>query len=93
MFMEGFTARAIRRWQTLIKGLGAIMGLIAVVFIVVEIPHRQAAPLKAKIERERGHLQPHERLQLEHDARKLENDARTALIQGLGGVAILIGLY
>jgi hypothetical protein len=49
--------------------------------------------LEPQIQRERGELKPHERLQLEHDARKLENDARTALIQGLGGVAILIGLY
>jgi hypothetical protein len=79
-------------YRTLLKVIGGAMVLIGAVYAVVEIPHRQAAPLKAKIQRERDSLPPHERLKLEHDARKLEHDARTALIQGLGGAALLISL-
>jgi hypothetical protein len=92
LLIEGLITKAVRWWQTLkppyqklLLGLGWAIVLIGVVFMVVEIPHRQAAPLKAKIQRERDSLQPHDRLKLEHDA-------RTALIQGLGGAALLIGL-
>jgi pentapeptide repeat protein len=98
--LGALTTRASRWWQTLapqrqklLLGLGGAMVLILVVFMVVEIPHRQAAPLKAKIQRERTSLPPHERLKLEHDARKLENDARTTLIQAIGGTVLLIGLF
>jgi hypothetical protein len=69
------------------------MVLIVVILAVWKIPQRQLAPLKAKIHRERNSLQPQDRLKLESDARKLQNDARTALIQAIGGLALLIGLY
>jgi hypothetical protein len=69
------------------------MVLIVVILAVWKIPQRQLAPLKAKIQRERNSLQPQDRLKLESDARKLQNDARTALIQAIGGLALLIGLY
>src|SRR5919109_3695179 len=102
--LKAIRAKAIqwlaKWWRTvdpadkkLLQGLGVCIALIAVILAVVWIPHRQLAPLKAKIQRERQSLQPHDRLKLEHDARKLENEARTALIQGLGGAALLIGLY
>src|SRR5262245_31487502 len=64
--------------KKLLKGLGVIIALIVVLLAVWKIPQRQLAPLKAKIQRERNSLQPQDRLKLEHDARKLENDARTA---------------
>jgi Pentapeptide repeats (8 copies) len=92
--------RTIRWWQTLnpqhkklLLGLGVSMVLIVVILAVWKIPQRQLEPLKAKIQRERNSLQPQDRLKLEHDARKLENDARTTLIQAVGGLALLIGLY
>jgi type II secretory pathway component PulM len=97
---EGITTRAIRWWQTLdpqykklLLGLGVSIVLIVAILAVWKIPQRQLAPLKAKIQRERNSLQPQDRLKLEHDARKLESDARTALIQAVGGLALLIGLY
>jgi hypothetical protein len=99
-YLKAILAQTSHWWQTrdpqdrrLLKGLGVITSLIVVVFLVVEIPHRQAAPLKAKIQRERNNLPPQERLKLEHEARKLENDARTALIQAFGGAVLLMGLY
>jgi hypothetical protein len=97
---EALTVRAIGWWQSLdpqhkklLKGLGVILILLLVVLAVWKIPQRQLAPLKAKIQRERNSLQPQDRLKLEHDARKLENDARTALLQAVDGLALLIGLY
>jgi Pentapeptide repeats (8 copies) len=69
------------------------MILIVVILAIWKIPQRQLVPLKTKIQRERGDLKALERLQLEHDARKLENDARTTLVQAFGGLALLIGFY
>jgi hypothetical protein len=98
--IEGLITRAIRWWEILdpqhkklLLGLGASIVLIMVSLAIWKIPERQLAPLKAKIQRERNSLQPQDRLKFEHDARKLENDARTALIQAVGGLALLIGLY
>jgi hypothetical protein len=48
--------------KTLIKGLGWFMVAVAAAFMVVVIPQQQAAPFKAKIQRERDRLQPHDRL-------------------------------
>jgi hypothetical protein len=97
---NALTARVIEWWQSrdpqhkkFLKGLGVIMVLLLVALAVWKIPQRQLAPLKAKIQRERNSLQPQDRLKLEHDARKLENDTRTALLQAVGGLALLIGLY
>jgi Right handed beta helix region len=94
------TTRAIRWWQArtpqqkkLLLGLGVGMALIVAILAVWKIPQWQLAPLKAKIQRERNSLQPQDRLKLEYDARKLENDARTTLLQAVGGLALLIGLY
>jgi hypothetical protein len=94
------TTRAIRWWQyrtpqqkKLLLGLGVGMALIVAILAIWKIPQWQLAPLKAKIQRERNSLQPQDRLKLEYDARKLENDARTTLLQAVGGLALLIGLY
>ena len=97
--LKAVGTRAIRWWQTLepqykklLLGLGASVVLLVVILAVWKIPQRQLAPLKAKIQRERGTLRPPERLKLEHDARKLEHDVRTAMVQALGGVLVVIGL-
>jgi hypothetical protein len=99
-YPQAFTTRTMRWWQTLdsqhqkvLLSLGVGMILIVVILAVWKIPQRQLAPLKAKIQRERNNLQPQDRLKLEHDARKLENDARTALIQAVGGLVLFISLY
>jgi uncharacterized protein YjbI with pentapeptide repeats len=81
------------RPKKLFIGLGVGTALIIVAGLVWWIPQRQLAPLKAEIQRERGSLKPEERLRLEHDARRLENDARTTLVQAFGGLALLIGIY
>jgi Pentapeptide repeats (8 copies) len=101
-YLKALGTKAIGWWQTLepqhrklLLGLGVSIVLIGVILAVWKIPQRQLAPLKAKIQRERGDqtVTALERLKLEHDARKLENDARTTLVQAFGGLALLIGLY
>jgi Type II secretion system (T2SS), protein M/Pentapeptide repeats (8 copies) len=98
--LKALATRALRWWQTLkprykklLLGLGVSVVLIVVILAIWKIPQRQLAPLKAKIQRERANLTALERLKLEHDARKLENDARTTLLQAVGGLVLLIGLY
>jgi hypothetical protein len=98
VFVKDLRTRAIQGWQKhkkLLLGLGVSVALIMAFFFVIWVPHRQAAPFKAKIQRERQSLSPpspNERLKLEHEARKLENDARTTIVQAVGGAALLIGL-
>src|SRR5918995_2237337 len=80
-----------RQKKLLIGGVGA--ALIVAAGLVWWAPQRHVAPLKADIQRERSNLTPQERLKLEHDARKLENEARTTLVQAVGGLALLLCIY
>jgi hypothetical protein len=58
-----------------------LLGIVAVFLLIViwKVPQWQAAGWQGLIEPK--------------DLAKLQNDARTTLIQGLGGVVLLIGLY
>jgi hypothetical protein len=60
-----------------------VLGIVAVILLamIIKVPQWQAASWRG---------QPGVELK---DLPKLENDARTTLIQGLGGAVLLIGLY
>jgi hypothetical protein len=88
-------------WQTLplpLKVLlgGLVGGLIALVLLLAiwKIPQRQVAPWRAILEQQQNtsNLNPGDYLKLQHDVRKLENDARTTLVQAVGGIALFLGL-
>jgi Pentapeptide repeats (8 copies) len=72
---------ARRRWKLLL-GIGAVIllsiGLISVGLIVWKVPQWQAATWEGRIKEAK-------------DLAKLENDARTALIQAIGGAVLLLG--
>jgi uncharacterized protein YjbI with pentapeptide repeats len=75
------TSRKTRRHWKLLLGIGVVslLGiiLISVGFIVWKVPQWQAAPWKGQMEAK--------------DLARLEIDARTALIQAMGGAVLLLG--
>jgi uncharacterized protein YjbI with pentapeptide repeats len=81
-----------KRRKRLLPTLGAITLLIGVMVAVWKIPQWQYASWRASVEGHSGELKAEDRLRLGNDIRKLENDSRTILVQGLGGFALLIGL-
>jgi uncharacterized protein YjbI with pentapeptide repeats len=69
-------------WQTIVSQhwkLFLVIGAVLVLSIIWKVPQWQAAGW-------RGQMEP-------KDLAKLQNDARTTLVQSLGGAALLIGLY
>lgn len=70
-----------------------ISGVIA--FLVVVLPHREAAPLARKINHYKKSPKPDpEKLAtLEKGRIDTENAIRASVIQGLGGMAVLVGIY
>ena len=70
-----------RRYKVPLLVLGGVFLAAVLLLIIIKVPQRQAASWRG---------QPGVELK---DLPKLENDARTTLIQGLGGLALLIGLY
>ena len=85
----------VRRYQPLLVGLGVLIFLAGVILVIWKIPQQQVAPWRAKLEQQKNtpYLSPGDYLRLQSDARKLENDARIAVIQALGGAALIIALY
>jgi Pentapeptide repeats (8 copies) len=69
------------RYKALLLVLGTVLLAIFLLMIIIKVPQRHAASWRG---------QPGVELK---DLPKLENDARTTLIQGLGGLVLLIGLY
>jgi uncharacterized protein YjbI with pentapeptide repeats len=86
--METFERLRATPWRTValwckvpLLVLGGVLLAIFLLMIIIKVPQRQAASWRG---------QPGVELK---DLPKLENDARTTLIQGLGGLFLLIGLY
>jgi hypothetical protein len=71
----------VRRYKVPLLVLGGALLAAVLLVIIVEVPQRQVASWRG---------QPGVDLK---DLPKLENDARTTLVQALGGAALLIGLY
>jgi hypothetical protein len=69
------------RYKVPLWVFGGILVAAVLLVIIIEVPQQQAASWRG---------QPGVELK---DLPKLENDARTTLIQGLGGAVLLIGLY
>ena len=75
------------------RSLKACIVLIAVILalwalsVLWKFPQQQISPLKAQIEMEgnRPNKNSIELIKLDHDARKLENEVRTSVIQGISG--------
>jgi hypothetical protein len=63
--------------------------LIGCIYLLPEIIAPSRKPGALEREKELG---PKDRIQLEDDRRKLQNDVRTALLQGVAGGALLVGL-
>ena len=63
--------------------LGAVILLSGIILAVWKVPQWQAATWE---DRWKGKIEP-------KDVAKLENDARTTLVQTLGGVVLIIGLF
>jgi uncharacterized protein YjbI with pentapeptide repeats len=74
-------------WLLLPLAVAAILVLLGCVFIFPErfVPSRPQDALK-------GIDNPQERIRLEDDRLKLQNDVRTALLQAFGGAAVLAGI-
>jgi uncharacterized protein YjbI with pentapeptide repeats len=72
--------------------VAGVVVLLAVVLlaVVLEVPRLLYPPLPAS--RFAG-VAPDKRVELETNRLKLQNDARATLLQGLGGVALLVGAY
>jgi hypothetical protein len=70
-----------RRYKVPLLVLGGVLLAAVLLVIIVEVPQRQVASWRG---------QPGVDLK---DLPKLENDARTTLVQALGGAVLLIGLY
>jgi hypothetical protein len=69
-------------WQTMVyRHWKLLMGILAVILlmIIIKVPQWQTAGWQ-------GQMEP-------KDLAKLQNDARTTLVQALGGAVLLIGLY
>jgi hypothetical protein len=69
-------------WQTIgYRHWKLFLGIVAVILlmIIIKVPQWQAAGWQ-------GQMEP-------KDLAKLQNDARTTLLQALGGAVLLIGLY
>jgi hypothetical protein len=71
----------VRRYKVPLLVLGGVLLAAVLLVIIVEVPQRQVASWRG---------QPGVDLK---DLPKLENDARTTLVQALGGAVLLIGLY
>jgi hypothetical protein len=83
-----FDCLHVRPWRTIARRykvpllvLGGVLLAVFLLMIIIKVPQQQAASWQ----RQPG-IEP-------KDLAKLENDARTTLIQGLGGLVLLIGLY
>jgi pentapeptide repeat protein len=79
---RGALQRPTEVWHTLpleLKAVLLLFGAGLLLLIIIEVPRWQAASWEGIAERK--------------DLPKLENDARTTLIQALGGAALLIGLF
>jgi hypothetical protein len=71
-------------WQTLAyRHWKILLGIVAVILlaIIIKVPQWQATSWQGQLR-----IEP-------KDLAKLENDARTTLVQALGGAFLLIGLY
>src|SRR5215472_15425642 len=82
----GLSREALQRptevWHTLpleLKAVLLLFGASLLLLLIIKVPQWQAASWEGMAERK--------------DLPKLENDARTTLIQALGGAALLIGLF
>src|SRR6266487_3943107 len=67
-----------------------VVGVVAVVVLVV--PQLVRPPL-SNGELDREQVVGKDRIQLRNDRFKLQDDLRAALLQGLGGLAVLLGVY
>jgi hypothetical protein len=72
-------------------GLAMAALLAGVLMLVLVVPRLLSPPLSAA--ELRAVSDPARRIELDNDRRKLQNDARTTLLQGLGGLAVLAGAY
>jgi hypothetical protein len=82
-----------RRWRwlgRLVAGLAVLAVLLAVVLVV---PRLLYPPLTNRELDRQGVTDGKERIELKREQDKLQNDARGALLQGLGGAVLLLGAY
>jgi hypothetical protein len=79
----------IARWVLL--GLAVAILLAGILALVLVVPGMLYPPLSTT--ELQAVSDPARRLELDNDRRKLQNDARTTFLQGLGGLAVLAGAY
>ncbi len=81
---------ADRRQRWTLMGL-ALTGLAGVITLIIVAPRLLYPPLSPT---ELSQVSdPGRRIELDNNRRKLENDARTTLLQGVGGLAVLAGAF
>lgn len=74
--------------------VAVVLGLLAVVVgCLFWLPRLLVPPLSEAALRTKGVTDPRDRVELEHDRLRLENEARVTLFQGFGGAAILLGAF
>ena len=74
--------------------VAVVLGLLAVVVgCVFWLPRLLVPPLSEATLQTKGVTDPRDRVELEHDRLRLENEARVTLFQGFGGAAILLGAF
>jgi uncharacterized protein YjbI with pentapeptide repeats len=74
--------------------VAVVLGLVAVVVgCLFWLPRFLLPPLSEATLQARGVTNAKDRVELEHDRLRLENEARATLFQGFGGAAILLGAF
>lgn len=74
--------------------VAVVLGLLAVVVgCLFWLPRLLVPPLSEATLQAKGVTDPRDRVELEHDRLRLENEARVTLFQGFGGAAILLGAF
>jgi Pentapeptide repeats (8 copies) len=76
------------RWRWLPWALGLVAVVAALGWAILFLPGRLYPPLPDSAV---ANLGPEQRIELQTNRQRLQNDTRTALLQGIGGTVLLIG--
>src|SRR5689334_24616339 len=77
-------------WTALLRagiGAGILLALLGILFILPQLLY----PPLSDNSLDAAHIAGKDRIQLQNDRLRLQNDARATLLQGLGGAVLLLG--
>jgi hypothetical protein len=83
---------AVKTWAAFVLPVGVVGGLGLLIACIFFLPKTIAPSRTSDDLEEIDGLTAKDRIQLADDRRKLQNDVRTALLQGVAGGALLVGL-